>query len=104
MASETILTAARQAYLRGVRRRGRFVTFMRYAILAGVIALWELAAQLGWIDPFITSCPSRVAATIARLAADGEHLRRRLVDSLHFIHHFSSSRKEVPRSGFARPK
>ena len=27
MASETILTAARQAYLRGVRRRGRFVTF-----------------------------------------------------------------------------
>ena len=74
MASETILTAARQAYLRGVRRRGRFVTFMRYAILAGVIALWELAAQLGWIDPFITSCPSRVAATIARLAADGELL------------------------------
>ena len=39
--------AARQAYLRGVRRRGRFVTFMRYAILAGVIALWELAAQSG---------------------------------------------------------
>ena len=38
------------------------------------------------------------------LAADGKHLRRRLVDSLHFIHHFSSSRKEVPRSGFARPK
>lgn len=74
MASETILTAARQAYLRGVRRRGRFVTFVRYAILAGVIALWELAAQLGWIDPFITSCPSRVAATIARLAADGELL------------------------------
>lgn len=74
MASETILTAARQAYLRGVRRRGRFVTFMRYAILAGVIALWELAAQLGWIDPFIMSCPSRVAATIARLAADGELL------------------------------
>lgn len=72
MASEPVLSPARKSYLAGVRRRERFITCMRYTILVALIGLWELAAQLGWIDPFITSSPSRVAATIARLLQDGE--------------------------------
>lgn len=72
MASESTLSPARKSYLAGVRRRERFITCMRYAILVALIGLWELAARLGWIDPFITSSPSRVAATIARLLQDGE--------------------------------
>ena len=72
MASEPVLSPARKSYLAGVRRRERFITCMRYAILVALICLWELAAQVGWIDPFITSSPSRVAATIARLLQDGE--------------------------------
>lgn len=72
MASEPVLSPARKSYLAGVRRRERFITCMRYAILVALIGLWELAAQLGWIDPFITSSPSRVAATIVRLLQDGE--------------------------------
>ena len=72
MASEPVLSPARKSYLAGVRRRERFITCMRYAILVALIGLWELAAQVGWIDPFITSSPSRVAATIARLLQDGE--------------------------------
>ena len=72
MASEPVLSPARKSYLAGVRRRERFITCMRYAILVGLIGLWELAARLGWIDPFITSSPSRVAATIVRLLQDGE--------------------------------
>lgn len=72
MASEPVLSPARKSYLAGVRRRERFITCMRYAILVALIGLWELAARLGWIDPFITSSPSRVAATIARLLQDGE--------------------------------
>lgn len=72
MASEPVLSPARKSYLAGIRRRERFITCMRYAILVALIGLWELAAQLGWIDPFITSSPSRVAATIARLLQDGE--------------------------------
>lgn len=72
MASEPVLSPARKSYLAGVRRRERFITCMRYAILVALIGLWELAAQVCWIDPFITSSPSRVAATIARLLQDGE--------------------------------
>lgn len=72
MASEPVLSPARKSYLAGVRRRERFITCMRYAILVALIGLWELAAQRGWIDPFITSSPSRVAATIARLLQDGD--------------------------------
>ena len=72
MASEPVLSPARKSYLAGIRRRERFITCMRYAILVALIGLWELAARLGWIDPFITSSPSRVAATIARLLQDGE--------------------------------
>ena len=72
MASEPVLSPARKSYLAGIRRRERFITCMRYAILVALIGLWELAAQRGWIDPFITSSPSRVAATIARLLQDGE--------------------------------
>lgn len=72
MASEPVLSPARKSYLAGIRRRERFITCMRYAILVALIGLWELAAQVGWIDPFITSSPSRVAATIARLLQDGE--------------------------------
>lgn len=72
MASEPVLSPARKSYLAGIRRRERFITCMRYAILVALIGLWELAARLGWIDPFITSSPSRVAATIVRLLQDGE--------------------------------
>ena len=72
MASEQDLSMARRAYLTGIRRRERFIKAMRYIILIALIVLWELAARIGWIDPFITSSPSRVGATILRLLRDGE--------------------------------
>jgi len=60
------------AYLAGVRRSGRMVTFFRYFILIAFLGIWEAAAGLGWIDPFIASSPSRVWATISRLYGNGE--------------------------------
>jgi len=60
------------AYLASLARRGRLVSFFRYFILIAFVALWELSASVGWIDPFIMSSPSRVCATIARLYADGD--------------------------------
>ncbi|HWS28969.1 MAG TPA: ABC transporter permease [Clostridia bacterium] len=60
------------AYLNGIKDKNRFVTFTRYAILILLLAVWELAAQTGLIDPFISSSPSRVAATIARLYLSGD--------------------------------
>lgn len=72
MASEQGLSSARRAYLSDIRRRERFIKAMRYTILIVLIVVWELAARIGWIDPFITSSPSRVINTILRLLQGGE--------------------------------
>ena len=58
-------------YLRGIKRKKIAVHAVRAGILAALVGLWELFAQVGVFDPFITSSPSRVAKTIADLAAGG---------------------------------
>ena len=47
------------------------VWVLRVGILALLLGVWELVTALGWVDPFIMSSPSRIAATIASLYADG---------------------------------
>lgn len=54
-------------YLRGLRNKNNFVKIMRYLLLISIIILWEVSARLGWIDPFITSSPSRILGTVADL-------------------------------------
>ena len=60
-----------EQYLKKIRRNKLIVHAVRAAILLGLVGLWELCAQVGVFDPFITSSPSRVASTIADLAAAG---------------------------------
>jgi len=62
----------RRAFLAAQKRRTRNIVLFRWAILIGFLFLWELAAAIGWMDPFITSSPSRVLATVLRLLRDGE--------------------------------
>ena len=62
----------RQAYLASLKRNARCVVGLQWAILIGIIVLWETAARFSWIDPFITSSPSRVLDTILRLLDGGE--------------------------------
>lgn len=50
----------------------RLIFFLRIAALVLVFGLWELAAALKWLDPFIFSSPSRAASTLFRLAETGE--------------------------------
>jgi NitT/TauT family transport system permease protein len=57
----------RRAYLKDKRRRKRLVFAFQIGILLLFIAIWELAAQLGWIDSFILSQPSRIGATLSSL-------------------------------------
>ena len=59
------------AFLKQRKRRKAAVFFMQWAILAGFFLLWEGAARWEWIDPFLFSCPSRMAETLGRMAADG---------------------------------
>lgn len=61
-----------EAYLHGLRVHHRRVIYARLGLLAGFFALWELAAFLGWIDPFIASSPSRMMRTLYDLVAQGQ--------------------------------
>lgn len=65
------LSAEHLLYLRHIRRKSIFVNIARFGVLALIIAIWELCAQLKIIDPFITSSPSRVIKTLGELYLGG---------------------------------
>lgn len=58
-------------YLRGVRKKNIIVNAIRCAVLVVFLSLWELSAQFAWINPFITSSPTRIVKTIADLYKNG---------------------------------
>src|SRR6202051_773763 len=71
--------APRTQSLRSVRRlpvRKDWPTLVtvaaQFGILAGLIALWQAAADHGWIDGFFWSKPSAIFATLIRFFAAGE--------------------------------
>ena len=45
-------------YLDKQKRYKRAVKITRFLILISIIVLWEISADLKWIDPFLTSSPS----------------------------------------------
>lgn len=58
-------------YLRRLRKKGIAVNVARVAILLFFLFIWELSARFEWVNPFITSSPSRIAKTIAELYHNG---------------------------------
>ena len=58
-------------YLRKTRNKSIFINVIRCAILLLFLTIWELSAQFAWVNPFITSSPSRIAKTIADLYKNG---------------------------------
>ena len=69
--ASSFVSKEHQAYLRSQRRYRMQVLSVQVFLLIGFIALWEIAATLRWIDPFITSQPSRVARTLVSLHHEG---------------------------------
>lgn len=57
------MSAAQENYLKARRRTRYLIWFFRILIFVLFLTLWELSTRLGWIDSFIFSSPSRVAAT-----------------------------------------
>lgn len=55
------LSQSQQRYLNQHRRHKRIVRVSRIAILLSFLFLWEFAANVGIIDSFIFSSPSRIA-------------------------------------------
>lgn len=59
------------AYLRKLKIRKGAVQVVRIAVLALFFICWELLGRWQWIDPFLTSQPSRIIRTIANLYREG---------------------------------
>ncbi|MFR8975081.1 MAG: ABC transporter permease [Eubacteriales bacterium] len=69
MKSNAVLSE-REVYLKKLQRRKRLILTAQVGLLVVLVALWEIMAQLGVIDSFITSQPSRVVKTIINLSSN----------------------------------
>ena len=68
---KNVYTKEHLLYLASVRRKNIAVIFARALILFALLGIWELAARLNWVNPFVTSSPSRVAKTLGELYRAG---------------------------------
>ncbi len=69
------ISPERALYLRQTKRRRFFINLTRVGILAALFGLWEIAGNLGWIDSFIMSQPSRILKSLTNLYENGDLLR-----------------------------
>lgn len=67
------------------KRRKYAIVLTQIGVLALLLAVWELAATLQWIDSFITSSPSKICKTFAELTASGTLLHHALVSTLETV-------------------
>ncbi len=68
------ISYARKLYLAKNKSNRFWIIFFRIAILVGFLGIWELFAETGVYDPFITSSPSRIVITTKRLFAENDLL------------------------------
>ena len=62
---------AQQEFIAKEIRHRRQVVIVRFMLLVLLLALWELAADFGWINSFIFSSPSMIAKCLLGMSADG---------------------------------
>lgn len=65
------ISLERKKYLRKLRLDKLYVRITQLGILVGFIVLWELLANKGVIDSFITSKPSKIISTFASMLNEG---------------------------------
>ena len=71
-------------YLKKQKQRAWTINAIRVAVLLVLLIIWELSATLGWVNPFITSSPSRIVITITDLYKNGS-----------LFYHISTTLKET---------
>lgn len=59
------------AYLKNIRKKSVLVNVARVSVLLILLVFWELSASLQWVNPFITSSPSRIVKSIVDLYENG---------------------------------
>ncbi|MVX67052.1 ABC transporter permease subunit [Clostridium chromiireducens] len=66
-----LVSKEHEEYLRKIKSTKRRIVITRILILVIFIALWQIAANQKWIDPFLTSSPARVIKSFVSLYEDG---------------------------------
>lgn len=59
------------SYLKKQRDKSILINVARILLLVVLLGIWELSAVFEWVNPFITSSPSRILKTITSLYKDG---------------------------------
>ncbi|WP_027626808.1 ABC transporter permease [Clostridium lundense] len=62
-------------YIKNIEHRKRKIIFTRLLILILFFLLWEIAGDLKWIDPFLTSTPSRMWKSLVKIFNEGTLFR-----------------------------
>ncbi|MBR5145488.1 MAG: ABC transporter permease [Clostridia bacterium] len=70
----TILSPMHQRYIKKLKRNKIFTTCAQVGVLVVFLVVWELFAQIGFIDAFLMSSPSRIWHTLADLYVNGQLL------------------------------
>ena len=76
---------SQEAFLHKQLAHKRFIRFFRILIFTCFIAVWEIAADLEWIDDFIFSIPSRLAVCFKNMLTDGtiwQHISITLLETV----------------------
>ena len=76
------MTKEHKAYLKKQGRYKAFVMLSQALLLLGGVGLWELAANLAWIDPFIFSSPTRMYGMLQTMLSAGTLLRHVWITSM----------------------
>ncbi len=66
-----VISNERKEYLRKRKQNIFLIRFTQFAILFAFIIIWEVLAQTGIIDSFITSSPSRIVNTFINMLSEG---------------------------------
>ncbi len=69
---QTMISIDHSLYLKRLKRQSILINVVRVSLLVLLLGIWELAAALEWVNPFITSSPSRIVKTIADLYRSGD--------------------------------
>lgn len=71
MCNQNELSLEQVTYLKKVKQRKLLIRCTQALILISFFAIWEIAARLSWIDPFIFSQPSRMFHSMVEMIANG---------------------------------
>jgi ABC-type nitrate/sulfonate/bicarbonate transport system, permease component len=76
---------AYRRYLKRQRRRTLFIQLSRLLLLAALLALWEIAARLRWVDSMLTSKPSQIFSSFRELTVEGDLLKHTWTTGLEML-------------------